>query len=43
VILGALRGRARAGAAVVVVSHRPEAAVGASALYRLRGGVLETS
>ncbi len=40
-ILGALRGRARAGAAVVVVSHRPEAAVGASALYRLRGGVLE--
>jgi ABC-type lipoprotein export system ATPase subunit len=43
VILRALRGRARAGAAVVVVSHRPEAAVGASALYRLRGGVLETS
>ena len=42
VILAALRGRARAGAAVVVVSHRPEAAVGASALYRLRGGVLET-
>ena len=30
----------RAGAAVVVVSHRPEAAVGATALYRLRGGVL---
>jgi len=25
------------------VSHRPEAATGASALYRLRGGVLETS
>jgi ABC-type lipoprotein export system ATPase subunit len=43
VILGALRGRARAGAAVVVVSHRPEAATGASALYRLRGGVLEAS
>jgi ABC-type lipoprotein export system ATPase subunit len=43
VILGALRGRARAGAAVVVVSHRPEAATGASALYRLRGGVLESS
>jgi len=43
VILDALRGRARAGAAVVVVSHRPEAAVGASAVYRLRGGVLETS
>jgi ABC-type lipoprotein export system ATPase subunit len=42
VILGALRGRARAGAAVVVVSHRPEAAVGASVRYRLRGGVLET-
>jgi len=43
VILGALRGRARAGAAVVVVSHRPEAATGASALYRLRGGVLGSS
>ena len=43
VILGALRGRARAGAAVVVVSHRPEAAAGASAVYRLRGGVLESS
>jgi ABC-type lipoprotein export system ATPase subunit len=42
VILDALRGRARAGAAVVVVSHRPEAAVGASAFYRLRGGVLES-
>jgi ABC-type lipoprotein export system ATPase subunit len=42
VILDALRGRARAGAAVVVVSHRPEAALGASAVYRLRGGVLET-
>ena len=41
-ILEALRGRARAGAAVVVVSHRPDAAVGASALYRLRGGVLES-
>ena len=41
VILGALRGRARAGAAVVVVSHRPEAATGASALYRLRSGALE--
>jgi len=25
-----------------VVSHRPEAAVGASAVYRLRGGVLES-
>ena len=42
VILDALRGRARAGAAVVVVSHRPEAAVGVSARYRLRGGVLES-
>ena len=42
VILDALRGRARAGAAVVIVSHRPEAAVGASAVYRLRGGVLES-
>jgi ABC-type lipoprotein export system ATPase subunit len=42
-ILGALRGRARAGGAVVVVSHRPEAATGASAVYRLRGGVLESS
>jgi len=42
VILGALRGRARAGAAVVVVSHRPEAAEGATAVYRLRGGVLES-
>src|SRR2546422_3839799 len=37
----ALRSRARAGAAVVVVSHRPEAATGATAVYRLRGGVLE--
>ena len=42
VILDALRGRARAGAAVVVVSHRPEATAGASAVYRLRGGVLES-
>jgi len=42
VILDALRGRARAGAAVVIVSHRPEAAVGAGAVYRLRGGVLES-
>jgi putative ABC transport system ATP-binding protein len=41
VILDALRGRARAGGAVVVVSHRPEASVRANALYRLRGGVLE--
>ena len=42
VILDALRDRARAGAAVVIVSHRPQAAVGASAVYRLRGGVLES-
>ena len=42
VILAALRGRARAGAAVVVVSHRPEAAVGASTVYRLRNGALES-
>jgi putative ABC transport system ATP-binding protein len=41
VILDALRERARGGAAVVVVSHRPEAAQGASAVYTLRGGVLE--
>jgi ABC-type lipoprotein export system ATPase subunit len=43
VILAALRGRARAGAAVVVVSHRPEAAAGASTVYRLRDGALESS
>ena len=42
VILAALRGRARAGGAVVVVSHRPEAAVGASTVYRLRNGALES-
>jgi ABC-type lipoprotein export system ATPase subunit len=43
VILEALRGRARAGGAVVVVSHRPEASMRANALYRLRGGVLESA
>jgi ABC-type lipoprotein export system ATPase subunit len=43
VILDALRGRARAGGAVVVVSHRPEASVRANALYRLRGGVLQSA
>jgi len=43
VILAALRGRARAGAAVVVVSHRPEAAVGATTVYRLRDGARESS
>ena len=42
VILAALRGRARAGAAVVIVSHRPEAAIGASIVYRLRDGALES-
>ena len=42
VILAALRGRARAGVAVVVVSHRPEAAVGASTVYRLRNAALES-
>jgi ABC-type lipoprotein export system ATPase subunit len=40
VILDALRARARAGAAVVVVSHRPEMAQGASAVLRLEGGTL---
>jgi putative ABC transport system ATP-binding protein len=41
VILEALRARARAGAAVVVVSHRPDAADGADAVYRMRQGRLE--
>ena len=41
VILGALRERAQAGAAVVVVSHHAEAAVGADAVYRMRDGRLE--
>jgi ABC-type lipoprotein export system ATPase subunit len=40
VILDALRARARAGGAVVVVSHRPETLVGASAVYRIDGGTL---
>jgi ABC-type lipoprotein export system ATPase subunit len=40
VILEALRARARAGGAVVVVSHRAEALEGASAAYRLQGGRL---
>ena len=40
VILDALRARARAGAAVVVVSHRPDAADGADAVYRMRAGQL---
>jgi ABC-type lipoprotein export system ATPase subunit len=41
-ILAAIRGRAHAGAAVVIVSHRPEAVVGAGTVYRLRDGVLDT-
>jgi len=40
-ILDALRARARAGAAVVLVSHRPDAATGATAVFHLRGGRLE--
>jgi ABC-type lipoprotein export system ATPase subunit len=40
-ILDALRARARAGAAVVLVSHRPDAAAGATAVFHLRGGRLE--
>ena len=40
-ILEALRSRARAGAAVVLVSHRPDAATGATAVLHLRGGRLE--
>jgi ABC-type lipoprotein export system ATPase subunit len=40
VILDALRGRARAGTAVVVVSHRPEVVEGASAVLRLDNGTL---
>jgi ABC-type lipoprotein export system ATPase subunit len=41
VILEALRARARAGAAVVVVSHRAEAVLGADAVYRMQRGRLE--
>jgi ABC-type lipoprotein export system ATPase subunit len=41
VILDRLRQRARGGGAVVVVSHRPDATVGASAVFRLQGGRLE--
>jgi putative ABC transport system ATP-binding protein len=41
VILDALRARARAGAAVVVVSHRADAVVGADAVYRMEHGRLE--
>jgi ABC-type lipoprotein export system ATPase subunit len=41
VILDALRGRARAGAAVVVVSHRADAVLGADRVYRMHAGRLE--
>ena len=41
VILEALRARAGAGAAVVVVSHRPEAVAGADVVLRMRAGALE--
>jgi ABC-type lipoprotein export system ATPase subunit len=41
VILEALRARARAGAAVIVVSHRADAVLGADTVYRMRGGRLE--
>jgi len=40
VILEGLRDRARAGGAVVVVSHRPDAARGATAVLTLAGGAL---
>jgi ABC-type lipoprotein export system ATPase subunit len=40
VILDALRARARAGSAVVVVTHRPDVAREASAVLTLRGGRL---
>jgi ABC-type lipoprotein export system ATPase subunit len=40
VIMQALQGRARAGAAVVVVSHRADATLGADAVYRMRAGRL---
>jgi ABC-type lipoprotein export system ATPase subunit len=40
VILQSLRERARAGGAVVVVSHRPDAAHGADAVFALTGGHL---
>ena len=41
VILEALRARARAGAAVVVVSHRADAVGAADAVYHMREGRLE--
>jgi putative ABC transport system ATP-binding protein len=42
VILTALRARSRAGAAVIVVSHRVDAMVGADAVYRMQQGRLES-
>jgi ABC-type lipoprotein export system ATPase subunit len=42
VILAGLRDRARAGGAVVVVSHRPEAALGATAVLSLTAGALRS-
>lgn len=41
IILDVLRARARSGAAVVVVSHRPDAIVGAAARLKIDKGVLE--
>jgi len=43
VILEALRARARAGSAVIVVSHHAAAAAGADAVYRMRDGRLESA
>jgi len=40
-ILAALRDRAQAGGAVIVVSHRPDAAEGADAVFALRAGRLQ--
>jgi len=42
IILAALRARARAGGAVVVVTHRPDVARGATAVWALRAGRLHT-
>jgi putative ABC transport system ATP-binding protein len=41
VIAGALRRRAAAGGAVIVVTHRPEAFVPATAVFRIENGRLE--
>lgn len=43
VILEALRARARDGGAVVVVTHRPDVARGATAVWELSGGRLHTA